>query len=157
MFLERAAAAEIQAGFPLAYKDWQKKQFLLSSPQFGQNSIAPISPPSLSLSLSLSLSPSPSLFPQLPISQGSPAKERPITPITPRTSKKMFMDALLAPDTLTQEQLYDRDKAAELFTSGHADIGITVGIYMYMYWCMQINTRFHCVNASHAPRLLSCN
>ena len=74
------------------------------------------------LSLCLSL--------QLPLSQGSPAKERPITPITPRTSKKMFMDALLAPDMLTQEQLYDRDKAAELFTPGHADIGITVGICM---------------------------
>ena len=84
-----------------------------------------------SLSLSLSLSVSPPLYlssSQLPISQGSPAKERPITPITPRTSKKMFMDALLAPDTLTQEQLYDRDKAADLFTSGHADISITVGI-----------------------------
>lgn len=59
-----------------------------------------------------------------------------MTPITPRTSKKMFMDALLAPATLTQEPLYDRDKAADIFTPGHADISITVGIYMYtVYLC----------------------
>ena len=38
------------------------------------------------------------------------------------------MDALLAPATLTQEPLYDRDKAADIFTPGHADISITVGI-----------------------------
>ena len=59
-----------------------------------------------------------------------------MTPITPRTSKKMFMDALLAPATLTQEPLYDRDKAADIFAPGHADISITVGIYMCtpVYW-----------------------
>ena len=51
-----------------------------------------------------------------------------MTPITPRSSKKMFMDALLAPATLTQEPLYDRDKAADIFAPGHVDISITVGI-----------------------------
>ena len=57
----------------------------------------------------------------------------------------MFMDALLAPPTLTQEQLYDRDKAADIFIPGHTDISITVGtcnmIILHLHAMLSLN--FH--------------
>ena len=36
------------------------------------------------------------------------------------------METLLTPSHSTQEEIYDREKALELFVPGHTDIGITV-------------------------------
>jgi hypothetical protein len=52
--------------------------------------------------------------------------DRPKTPLTPGNSKKAFMESLLAPPTLQQDQLYSKEKASELFMKGHSDIGVTV-------------------------------
>ena len=52
--------------------------------------------------------------------------DRPKTPITPGNSKMAFMETLLAPPALQQDQLYSKEKASELFMKGHTDIGVTV-------------------------------
>ena len=62
---------------------------------------------------------------QLP--HGSPAKERPKTPLTPQT-KKAFMESLLTPASSLQDELYDKEKVSELFVWGHDEINITVSI-----------------------------
>lgn len=59
----------------------------------------------------------------------SDEKDRPITPLTPLTpgtSKKAYMEPLLAPPTLSQDPQYSKEKASELFVKGHSDIGVTV-------------------------------
>lgn len=53
--------------------------------------------------------------------------DRPKTPATPGGSKKAFMDNLLAPDTLSNDPFYSKERALELFVKGHEDIRVTVG------------------------------
>ena len=62
--------------------------------------------------------------PQLPIADG--IIDRPKTPLTPKSSKKAFMETLLTPAHSTQEEIFDKEKVAELFMPGHTHIGITV-------------------------------
>ncbi len=57
--------------------------------------------------------------------EGSPVKER-MPPLTPGSSKKAFMETLLTPSTNVQDQLYDREKASDIFVQGHSEISISV-------------------------------
>ena len=83
---------------------------------------------SLSLSLSLSLQlPADSPSHPHPSHHHERSKDRPKTPLTPGGSKKkVFMESMLAPPTLSQDQFYSKEKASELFVKGHSDIGVTV-------------------------------
>ena len=70
---------------------------------------------------------------QLPVStDNSPVREREKivkTPLTPGSSKKAFMETLLTPSTNVQDQIYDKDKASDIFVQGHSDISISVSLY----------------------------
>ena len=72
------------------------------------------------------LLPAPPPLPQLPIPEG--IIERPHPPLTPKSSKKAFMETLLTPAHSTQEEIFDKEKVAELFMPGHTHIGITVSL-----------------------------
>lgn len=64
----------------------------------------------------------------------------PLTPLTPGSSKKAFMETLLAPPTMSQDHSYIKDRAVELFMKGHEDIGVTVqNIYIKL-----TSVREHC-------------
>ena len=56
--------------------------------------------------------------------------DQPKTPLTPRTSKKAFMETLLTPAYSTQEEIYDAEKAMELFIPLHTEIKITVRVLL---------------------------
>ena len=47
-------------------------------------------------------------------------------PLTPQSSKKEFMQTLLMPTPVTIDNIYDPQKAAELFVRDHTDIRISV-------------------------------
>ena len=47
-------------------------------------------------------------------------------PLTPQSSKKIFMETLLMPTPNTIDSVFDEEKALELFASNHKDIQISV-------------------------------
>ncbi len=75
-----------------------------------------------------------SLSIQLPGSAASsPVREKIVPPLTPGSSKKAFMETLLTPSTNIQEQLYDKEKASDLFVQGHSEITISVSL---LHFCL---------------------
>ncbi len=69
------------------------------------------------------------MYLQLPTcnsAEGSPVKDRMPPPLTPGSSKKAFMETLLTPSTNVQDQLYDGEKASDIFVQGHSEISISV-------------------------------
>ena len=109
--------------------------FFLSLLSFSTHSPLPSLPPSLPPSTLLTplallcytaalLSPP---IHQLPVVQ-EPTDSTPIppTPLTPRSSKKAFMETLLAPEPSTLDEIYDTERAAELFVPGYVDVAIAV-------------------------------
>ncbi|XP_003384967.1 PREDICTED: uncharacterized protein LOC100640359 [Amphimedon queenslandica] len=50
-----------------------------------------------------------------------------LTPLTPKSSKKIFMETLLMPTPNTIDSIFDEEKALELFASDHKDIKISAG------------------------------
>ena len=76
---------------------------------------------SLSLSLSLSLSP------QLPaIQEPADISPSPPAPLTPHSTKKAFMETMLAPEPSTLDDIYDEERARELFVPSHNVVSIEV-------------------------------
>ena len=74
---------------------------------------------------------------QLAASPGeSPVREKLKPPLTPGSSKKAFMETLLTPSTNVQDQLYDRDKASDIFVQGHSDISISVRLNLSSWYYM---------------------
>lgn len=47
-------------------------------------------------------------------------------PLTPKSSKKVFMETLLTPTHSTVEHIYDAKKAQEIFVADHSEVHITV-------------------------------
>ena len=49
-----------------------------------------------------------------------------VTPLTPQTNKKVFIETLLMPTPSTIDRVFDEEKAIELFAANHNDIQISV-------------------------------
>jgi hypothetical protein len=58
----------------------------------------------------------------------SPIPPTPIppTPLTPRSTKKAFMETLLAPELSTLDEVYDEERAKEVFIPGYSEVSIKV-------------------------------
>ena len=50
------------------------------------------------------------------------------SPLTPTSSKKVFMETLLTPTHNTAEHIYDPKKANELFVADHSEVHIAVSL-----------------------------
>ena len=60
----------------------------------------------------------------------------PPTPLTPHSKKKAFMDTMLAPEPSTLDEIYDEERAREIFVPGHNAVTIDVREkmnFMYVY------------------------
>lgn len=51
----------------------------------------------------------------------------PAAPLTPRSTKKAFMETMLAPEPSTLDDIYDEERAREVFVPGHNVVSIEVG------------------------------
>ena len=48
------------------------------------------------------------------------------SPLTPRSTKKAFMETLLAPQPSALDEIYDEERAREVFVAGHNEVAIEV-------------------------------
>ena len=51
----------------------------------------------------------------------------PPAPLTPHSTKKAFMETMLAPEPTTLDEIYDDERAREVFVTGHHVVSIEVG------------------------------
>lgn len=65
------------------------------------------------------------------------------TPLTPGISKKAFMETLLTPSIVTQDQVYDKEKSAELYVQGHSNISIAVSFFTHLYYMHKYTHHIH--------------
>ena len=70
------------------------------------------------------------------------------TPLTPRSTKKAFMETMLAPEPSALDEIYDEERAIEMFVPGYTEVAIMVGESPYCtistdLMCAHVHVRVH--------------